>query len=253
MTVNNITGTNSLHSNCERDESTSILENIHEFINGCNNEQSEDAMNVDEFIEYDPICESDQEYYEVDEIVVFAPDCDEEILIETKAVSHNDELIAFDPEFENETTSYFESEALSRAACSIFRKLMKFTHCLECKNVLQSSEHTFVQDCTKVLRKLSKIIPYLCIEYSVKKRLIANIESITTDTMGCPDHHLEMTLKMKELSGGHILQSFCDDVNRFLDGKVDVLPFNHNKIQELAIVHKRKHKKIGKHSDIFNS
>ncbi len=254
MTINNITGTNSLRSNCEQDHSTSIVENIHEFILGCNKEPPKDTMEFDEFIAFDPIDngESNQECYGSDEMVVF--ECDEEMnLIETNAATHHDEVIVLDLQLENETSSYFESQALSLAACSIYRKMMKFNHCLECKNVLQETEATFIQNCVTILRKLDDIIPHLCSEYSVKKKLLANIESITTDTMGGPDHDLEMALKMKELSAGYILQHFCDDVNRFLSGKTDVLPINNNHIQELAIIHRRKKKRIGKHSDIFNS
>lgn len=255
MTINNITGTNSLHSNCEQDQSISILENMHEFVLGCKKEPLKDAMDVDEFIAYDPNCdgEYDHEYYDIDEMVVFVPECDEEMNeIESRAAYH-EELIVFDPETANETLSFLEGEALHLASCSIFQKLMKFTHCLECKNVLQTTEITFIQNCMNVLRKLSQIIPHLCVEYSLKKKLISNIESITTEAMGCPEHDLEKTLKMKELSAGYVIQSFCDDVNRFLSGKINVLPYNNNHIQELAIIHKRKNKRIGKHSDIFNS
>ncbi|XP_037039348.1 uncharacterized protein LOC119076598 [Bradysia coprophila] len=261
MVINNITGTNSLHSNCEQDQSVSILQHIHDFVVSCNKEPSAVASNVDEIIAFDPIenyssdhenCDNDME-----EMIVFEPRHNDNItLVESKVASHManfDDLIVFDPQPENELESYFEIGSLSRISGSIYRKLIKPIHCQNCKNVLPMIETSFIENCTKVFRRLNCAIPHICFETSLKKKLITNVESIATDTMGCPDHDLEMTLKMKELCVYEAITSFCYDINRYLSGKINVLPMGHNHIQELAIIHKRKTKKIGKYSDIFNS
>lgn len=259
MVINNITGTNSLRSNCEQDSSASILSNIHEFILDVNNKQA--AMDVDEVIDFDPNYDdkSFQEYFDVDSLIVFDPESDEE-MVESNIISNNenrngDGLIVSDAQFENESLSYFENEAISRASNMISQKLMKSTHCLECKNILQTTD-TLVRNCVNVLCGLNKIIHRLCSETSLKKKLLASIESIKTDVMGCPDHYLQMTQKLKELSADQTITSFCYDINSFLSGKRDVLPLNYNHIQKLAFSQydqKRKKKKIGKYSDIFNS
>lgn len=261
MVINNITGTNSLHSNCEQDQSVSVLDNIHDFVLGCNKDPSTVTCNTDSIIAFDPIDQypSDQEQTlisDIDELVVFEPLVNDTIVVESKAVSHMvkaDDLVVFDPEVGNETNNYFETGALSRVAGSIYRKLMKSTQCKDCKLALDIMETIFVENCTKIFRRLNKAIPHICFETSLKKKLLTNIESIATDTIGCPDHGLEMTLKLKELCTYEAITYFCYDINRYLSGKINILPINHNHIQEQAIIHKRKTKRIGKYSDIFSS
>lgn len=263
MTINNITGTNSLRSNCEQDTSTSILTNIHEFILDCNDEASKGMMEIDEFIAFDPNCEleSDQLHVGIDDMIVFDPEPDDEDmdLIESVVIPDNgnvDELILFDPQFDDETLNYFENEAILRDSTVICQKLMKFNHCVECKDVLQTTETSIVRNCMNVLSGLNITIPHFCSEKSLKTKLLAKIESIETGVMGCSDHDLEMIQKMKELSADRAITSFCYDINSFLSGKKEALPLNYNHIQKLAFSQydsKRKKKKIGKYSDIFNA
>lgn len=107
-----------------------------------------------------------------------------------------------------------------------------------------------------VLCGLIKIIPHFCSENHLKKKLIANIESINISILGCPDHNLEITQKTKELCADNIIVSFCYDINSYLSGKKYILPEDHNHIQKLAFDaydQKRKKKKVGKYSDLFNA
>lgn len=262
MIINNVTGTNSLHTNCEQDNSTSILENIHEFIVDCNKEVSKDMMDTDEIIAFDPNYHSgfDQEYLDIDDMIVFDPEPDVEMIFtESNVVSKRedaDDLIMFDPDFQNDTNNYFENESFARASSVICRKLIKITHCEECKNILHDTETSLIENCTKILRGLSQVIPHICSEQSIKKKLLASIESIKVDTLGCPDHFLQVTQKFKEMSADDSILSFCYDINSYLSGKTTVLTLNHNPIQKLAFHQfdqKRKKRKIGKYSDIFNS
>ncbi len=255
MLINNITGTNSLHTNCERDASTSILGDINEFILDCNKEASNYTMHVDEVIEFDPNFQygPDQEY--LDDMIIYDPDLDEEMIStgNSDVLSNENDLVLFDPQFEDETLNYFQDKGLSRTSSLIRQKMIKSTRCDECKTVWLES--LFIENCKQILCELKEMVPNICIEHPLKKKLLASIQSTPLGPLGCADHDLEMTQKLKEMCVETAVSYFVDDVNRFLKGKVKVLPINHNYIQKLAFDQfdqKRKKKKVGKYSDIFN-
>ncbi|XP_037037374.1 uncharacterized protein LOC119075089 [Bradysia coprophila] len=97
MVINNITGTNSLYSNCQPDDSESILTNIHEFISVCQ-EQPHDPVYVS-YPEPKPLgC------------------ADENFIVESESETDEFEsMISFDLEVEDDNTSsiiqYIQSEA----------------------------------------------------------------------------------------------------------------------------------------------
>lgn len=157
MTINNITGGNSLQSNCQPDQCSAMLTNIHDFITVCKGESvnshkvtknpSPVDMEVDELTLYDP-----QTYCEdLNRIIDFDPEPDisddelslpltniqslthecknQSICIDPNNVSQNpievDEdfnaIIDFDPQFETEdATQSLETkiELISREAIS---------------------------------------------------------------------------------------------------------------------------------------
>lgn len=296
MTINNITGTNSLRANCQPDSSKAILRNIRDFMQNCktdskictsddvnNNdvqeiiisneveEQTEeqvalhDMVNyIDEIIVFDP--ESDEEsrltkgqtFINVNEMIVFDPESDEESnSIKSEAFIDAEDIIVFDPEFEKNELNFNESEALSHASNLILQKLMKFTSCEECKNRLQlleenATETLFIQNCKKILCGLNEVIPHICAEKSLKKKLIEHIQSIKIDIIGCLEHNDEIERKMKELCSLNAINAFCYDINNLLSGKTDTLPITYNPMQKLAYDMKQKKKNIGKYTDIFN-
>ncbi len=262
MTINNITGSNSLRSNCERDSSTSILSNIHEFILDHDKKGFVD-MDTDDCIVFDPMYESGPDEVEngVNDFFVYNPDSDEEMdLANCKVVSKSNdvnELIIFDPQIEDVELDSFGDTCISqssRVICQKLARLIKFNQCIECKTNLKTDENVLLQNCSKVLCSLNEIIPHICTENNLKKKLIGKISSI--DTLGCQNHNLEINLKIKELCVDHAINAFNHNINQFLSGKVDALPANCNHIQKLAFAaydQKRKKKKIGKYSDIFNS
>lgn len=332
MNINNFTGTNSLHTNCQPDKSKPILTHLHEFItefepqsNDSSNEVSKNinevnvfspqfnqkvhfsegeaisnVIDADEMILYDPesdeevnfaVAEATSNVMDVDEMILYDPECDEEVnfsqveaisnimdldemvfldpesdeeeihFIESEAtLSDTDNMIVTDPQFEKEgLINFIESEAISQASKHTSQKLMKCTNCEECKRNLvtitendSGTEAIFVRHCSNILFSLSDAIPRICSEESIKKKLMLHIESIKIDSIGCPEHDIEIIQKMKQICVDHTVTIFCSDINNILSGKTKVLPVNHDPIQKLAYEHKAKKKKIGKYSDIFN-
>lgn len=242
MAINNITGTNSLRSNCEPDKSTAILTSIHEFISDyktpSNNSSNSELSNIDDMDELNLI--------------------EREVMLDVDDV---DKIIAFDPQFGKEELNFLEIEAFSHASSMISQKLMKSTSCDECKINLQlitendmfcTNETIFVRNCNNVFRGLACIIPHICSEPSLKKKLVHHIRLIEMDLIGCLEHDFEMAHKMKQLCADHTIKTFCHKINSFLSGKAEVLPANHNLIEKLAYELKNKKKRIGKYTDIFN-
>lgn len=259
MLINNITGTNSLHTNCERDTSTSILGDIHKFILDCNKVASHDKMDVDAIIDFDPNFNTDEsEHFDVDDIIEYDPDCDEEFIDggDNLTLNNENDVILFDPQLVDDKVNYFQDEALSRASFSIRQKIIKIAPCDECKTVLGEAETPFVENCKQILHELKEIVPTLCVDQSLKKKILASIKSTPFGCLGCANHDQEVSQKLKEMCVDFSVTYFIDDINRFLKGSTTVLPINYNTIQKLAFDQfdqKRKKKKIGKYSDIFNS
>lgn len=207
-------------------------------------------IGANDVVHFDPSCDVDEtEYEDIHESIVFETNANEQI--QTVEVDNLEELVLFDPEILNEEPNPSENEVLSRVSASICRKMMKFCKCEDCKRVFAESNEIFVRDCKTMLRALNLVIPHICHETALKAKLISKLDSVEIGVLGCQDHFLQTTQTMKELSADRTITSFCNDVNSFLTGKINTLPKNHNRIQELAIIHRRKHKKIGKYSDIF--
>lgn len=116
-------------------------------------------------------------------------------------------------------------------------------------------ETPFVENCKQILLELKETVPNICVEQSLRKKLLSSIKSSPFGSIGCADHELEVAQKLKEMCVESSVTYLVDDINRFLKGQTRVLPINHNCIQKIAFDQfdqKHKKKKIGKYSDIFN-
>lgn len=249
MIVNNITGTNSLQSNCQPDQSTAMLTNIHEFITvcqeTCQESDSIDANNASEM--------------NLDEVTFFdspknLSDCDHlESMIVFDPQSEREEAINFDTELCGTEVDLIKFEAISHDSSRICQKLFKTTKCEECKNNFELMDETAaLLSIENVLRSLNEIIPKICFEDSLKKKLTKHIESMRIHFIGCSDHNQEIDQKIKNLAADHVILTFCNDISKILSGKIQVLPDNPNFIQKLAYEEGKKKNRIGKYSDVFN-
>lgn len=226
MIVNNLTGTNSIGSNCEEDKSIALLNNIDELLLNYKKLPTKEIQNEDEILE----------------------------------------TVVFDQIFAEEELDFVEEESISNASSVVCQKLLKLTDCSECKRKLQApsavSERTSNLDITlpsQMFKRYFKnifcganlVIPYLCSEVSLMKKVKSYIDPIQVSEIGCLKHDIEMSMKLKQCTVHYALIKFCKNINSFLSGKTTVLPSFHNHIQELAYEFRLKRKRIGKYSDIF--
>lgn len=236
MTINNITCSNSLSTNCEPDSSVPLLSNVHELF--LNFKQENENINCDQ-----------------NDI-----DSDRHAINSDKGCDQNDmfEAIIFDPQFSESELKFTEKYALSHVSNLIYNKVLKVTVCEDCRNNLQSNSvdnddqnlpsPEFIQNFEILFCKLNEMIPHVCSEKSLKKTLISHIEDMN---IGCAKHHKEVSLNMKKISISYALFSFCNDINSILSKKTTTQTANSNKIQDQAFTFVRKKKQIGKFSDIF--
>lgn len=235
MTINNVTGTNSLNANCQPDASTPMISNIHDFMLklSCEDDRNIDSENNN--INFD---------LDIDDIIAYDPQSDED---ECEALLDVNLIIDFD--FDQRELNLIESESISQTSISILQKLMKFVHCEECKDRLSSisendniNDTTFTRNCNKVLRCLNEIIPHICTENLLKKKLVEYTHAIEIDFIGCSEHNDVIVQKMKLMCADCTIKTFCYDINKFLSGKTRTLPDNYNHMQKLAYDDRQKKK-----------
>lgn len=255
MVINNITGTNSLRSNCQPDGNTAILSNIHEFIS-----KNQDA-NSSSIIQ--PILLNH------DNVSSFA-----EIQLETE---NFDSIILFDPEDENTSTDihpragetiynysesletsvdlseFVQSEVVSNDATWVTQTLFRTSKCIECKDYFDLMDrNTTLLSVERLLRSINSTIADICFQESIKAKLLTSVQLMKIHIIGCPDHVDVTERKLKRLAVDRAVLSFCNNINKILSGKMESLPDNPTTIQTLAFQHRTKKRGIGKYSDLFN-
>lgn len=230
MVINNLTCQSSVGSNCEEDKFIPLLSNINEMVLDYQ-EQTEQT-------------DDDNKENEVDML----------------------EAIVFDTLFGEKELNFVETESISNQSSVICQKIMQLTNCDDCKSSLQepsvlleksgmdiiSPSQAFKTQFETVFCGLNIVIPHLCFEKSVKKKVLSHIETIQVSSIGCVEHCNEMAKIFKDLTANYALKRFCTNINSILSGKTSILPLNPNIIQEKALIFRLKRKRIGKYSDIFN-
>lgn len=260
MVINNITGTNSLYSNCQPDDSKAILSNIHDFITVCQEQphdpvpypvlDSLDCANASLFAE----SESD-EWDECDSMIYFEPEVedDQSVSIVPDIRSKADETIHQHSQFLETNPDFSEPNVISSQTNRICQKIYKATSCEECRENFELMDHdATLLSVEKLLRSLDKSIAGICYHDSIKKKLINSIQDTNIHFVGCPEHIDVLERKVKSLAVDQIVLSFCSNINKILSGKINILPDKPSLIQRLAFEHRNKKKGIGKFSDKFN-
>lgn len=287
MTINNITGGNSLHSNCQPDQCSSMLTNIHDFITEWKGQENPSLMDME--IDNPSLFDVERNFNTTS---VFESQCDlpvkelnhsltnthsftttfissksppaNETLVNVEDVDYVNAMIVFDPEFETNVASNFDDqsavsrielisrESISYASSRICQKLFKFTKCEDCKtNFELMDEASAILSVERVLRSLNIIIPDICHQDSLKKQLMQRISSIQILFIGCEDYNDEIIHKTKILCVSLAIQTFSNNINSILSGKITTLPDNPNFIQKVAYTERIKKKRMGKYSDIY--
>lgn len=232
--IKNLSSAHSIKSNCEADKSTPLLTNLRNF-----------------FLKYDVVEETETNSSDYD------TDDDDE-----------DDKIVFDPLhiFTNNDINFIDNEALKNVSSSICDKMLKITKCPNCRKTLETSYNPndqcdsetlkhpsdlFNNNFQKLVSGMNDVLPNICVEKHLRKRLMEQLNKIVLDKMGCIKHHKEVEENFKEQTSFYGIVTFTKNINDLLNGKNTILPPNFNQIEELAYIFKAKKKHIGKHSDIF--
>lgn len=243
MMINNITGSSSLHTNCEPDDSTAILANVHDFISQCKDQSTDGMGDLDIPIDYERFVDSDDsvDFHSL-------PEGEDRLMKFEEVNTFNSDLSLVKTKL-----NLIESEAGSHNAAKVCQKVFKHMKCDSCRDHLNlMGDAGLITTVQEVLCKIHEKIPSICFEHELKEKLLTHIQSIDIDPIGCREHEDELAIKIKKSAVDQAISLFCSDVNKILSGTITILPDNPNSIQKLAFEHRRKKRGIGKHSDIFN-
>lgn len=255
MIINNITGTNSMKTNCQPDDSTAILTNIHEFISLCR-EQPHDPIYLsnpepkisgrqNSFVD-----SADAETDDIDSLIYFDPEIENDF---RSTIALNEADDSLNSQFLETNVDLGQLTSISNDGSRICQKVLKTLTCEDCKNNVDLMDHNAaLMSVEKLLDHLNKTIADICSQDFIKKKLLNSVHEMTVHVIGCPDHIDVIDRKVKNFAVDQVLLSFCNNVNHILSGKIDTLPENPNLIQKLAFEHRVKKRGIGKYTDKFN-
>lgn len=252
MNVNNITDSNSLAMNCEKDSSVPLFKNLHAFFS--NNKQNNGATTVKNS------SQSNIGQNDAIEIIGFDPEFTESEF----QIDHNQndtfDAVVFDPQFDESERSELitENETLSFVLNSILKKLLKVAACENCRRSLKMYDNmsyplAVLEDFNKIFCKINAMMPHICSEKAVKKTLLTHIEDLDLN-FGCREHYKDLSLNFKEYFTKHAILSFCKNINSILSGKITIQEsqlHDLNDIQYQAYQFRKKKKRIGKYTDKF--
>lgn len=239
--LNNLTSGNSMKSNCEKDSSTSLLNDFHTFMLNQKSVNSDDKdisdKNEDFFDEYD-----------FSETIVFEPEPEEEF-------------------------NFVENEEMTYISSLICDRLLQGIKCKVCVNNIQTfskdSVHdiieistsaisypseTFISNLKKLLCGINYLLPEICTKTPLKKTLVADIKNIILDKMWCETHSETLKLQFINLTVHYAITTMCKYINDLLSGRTKTISDKLKEVQIYKVAlafRKTKNKKIGKFTDKF--
>lgn len=231
--IKNLSSAHSIKCNCEPDSSTPLLTDLNKFFLNYNNDVNETDINSHD------------------------SDSDDD-----------DVAIVFDPlhTFSNNEISFINNEALSNVSSSVCDKMLKITKCLNCRKTLETplnpNDHydsdtpkhpsdIFKDNFKKLVCGMNDVLPNICVEKCLRRKLVEQLDKIEIHKMGCIKHHEIVESNFKEQTAFYGIVTFTKNINDLLSGKNIILPPDFNHLEELAYIFNQKKKHIGKHSDIF--
>lgn len=233
--LNNLTSSNSLKSNCEKDASTSLLNDFQTFI-----------LNHKKLVTSD-----DKDISDKNENF-----CGEYDFSET---------IVFEPEVSEEELNFVENEEMTFISSLICDRLLQGTRCKECTNNIQtfskeSAHHiietssiaisypseTFISNLKKLMCAINYLLPEMCTKTPLKKSLVDDIKNIILDKMGCEEHNELLKVEFINLTAHYAITTFCKNINDLLSGKTKILSDKLKEVQiyKVAFAYRKKNKKL---------
>lgn len=233
MMVNNLTSANSISSNCEKDFSIPLLDNLHDFLL-----EYKDKEPANQNAENDP-----------SDIIEFVfPDVVELNVVEDDALSYVCSVIC------RKMLQVTDCEQCVNKIQS--KPLLKspdlFSINDDCDTTHKRPSENFILNFKTLFCAINEILPHLCSEKFLKTKILNHINNINIEFVGCLTHNAEMVLKLKQYSVHYAIMSFCKNINSTLAKKITAIPSNANHIQKLAIEFRKKRKGIGRYSDLFD-
>lgn len=229
LILNDLTSKHSIAGNCEEDDNTSLLENVREL------------YDMGELSENDESNECDQD----------EPAIDLQVTI--------DELAEL---------KFIENEALVFESSKICMSISKSAQCEVCKGTLEArcplKEHgiitahdtniplltypslLFMGRFKLIFKSVETILPFICHEKNLLRKLISSLDNIDLRGIGCEEHRSVIALKLKQGTAKLCLTNFIKEINCILSKKIIEPKSNETVIEKKAFEILRKKKGVGK-------
>lgn len=227
--MNDLTSKHSFAGNCEEDDNTSLLESVRELYD------MDDIPKNDESEE----CDKDE------------PSIDLEVTI--------DQLVEL---------KFIENEALVFESSKICNSILISAKCEVCKGTLEAccplKEHgiitandiniplltypslLFMGRFRLIFKSVETILPFICHEKNLLRKLMSSLDNIDLDGVGCEEHTPVIALKLKQGTAKLCLTNFIKEINGILSKKIIEPKSNQTVIEKKAFEILRKKKGVGK-------
>lgn len=139
-----------------------------------------------------------------------APVNDVQKLIDHKddAKEDDDEIldaVVFDPIFVEEDLQNVHNESISWASSSVCQKLNEKLECDSCKETIETSDYgrarpslEFELKFQRLLSWVNQIIPDLCSEHEISKKILDAVSDFDCTDFGCDDHKCILATNFKK-------------------------------------------------------
>lgn len=227
LIVTNLTAKHSIRSNCQDDKGFALLQNVIDM--------------------YDMDCEESEDEFEDDEDIL-------ELGIDNEEITPN----------------FLADEALVLESANACRDVLVTSKCDACKNTLEAycplTQHGILKKCEitsdaekrtftyptvlfmsnfKLLfKKVQILLPFICDEKFLSRKLITSLDSSALAGLGCSEHSEYISQKIKKITVKLAIDMFRKEINLILRKKI-VEPFeNQHDIYNKAF---KAQKHVGKH------
>lgn len=232
LIVTGLTSKHSIKSNCQDDKCFSLLQDVHDF-------------------------------YDMD----FDDDDDEE-------VDDDEDIIDLDVDLGEMDLGAMYTEVLAYESGNVCRKVLDQTKCESCKNTLEAHsplvQHGIIHECSRgghdsnfftyptllftnefsiLTKKIEVLLPLICHEKELCKKLIASIENLKLQGLGCKEHCVNIAQRIKNATVKVAVSNFMKTVNGILAKKILQMSTNQHSIHEKAFKILKKKKGVGKYGE----
>lgn len=247
LILSNLVSKHSIASNCEEDDNTSLLTDVYELYDDTTTSEDNEPKKRS--------ADDDTNISEDKEPKNRSADDEPEIDLEVN-IDELPKLTVID-----DNALILESGTACKTVTSSTKcELCKFTleaYCpLDTHLIITANDSAIPQLTYPTLLFMSRfkllfqtvvtILPFICHEKNLLKKLISSLNNIDLEGIGCKEHKLEIAFKMKKTACKDGIMNFMKEINGILSRKIiEPLP-NQSVIHEKAFDIVKKKKGIGK-------